>query len=105
GDTKSSPPTTGSRSAHRWLPSNGSTGSMMTNVLYVYNAANGTRPATLPMPDTVSSGASIVDGTIYVDHGTSVRGVRAFGLPPPLKTDGLREASARDRPLPTKGRG
>jgi outer membrane protein assembly factor BamB len=41
-------------------------GTNATNVLYVYDATNGTRLAMLPMPDVVSSGASIVDGTIYV---------------------------------------
>jgi len=62
-------------------------GTNATNVLYVYDATNGTRLATLPMPDVVSSGASIVDGTIYVGYGIfgSTGGVRAFGLPPPLK--------------------
>ena len=62
-------------------------GSNATNVLYVYDATSGTRIATLPMPDVVSSGASIVDGTIYVGYGIfgSTGGVRAFGLPPPLK--------------------
>src|SRR5262249_18472868 len=62
-------------------------GTNATNVLYVYDATNGTRLATLPMPDVVSSGASIVDGTIYVGYGIfgSTGGARAFGLPPPLK--------------------
>jgi hypothetical protein len=35
------------------------------------------------MPETVTSGASIVDGTIYVGYGIAGQagGVRAFGLP------------------------
>jgi polyvinyl alcohol dehydrogenase (cytochrome) len=62
-------------------------GTNATNALYVYDATTGTRLVTLPVSDTVSSGASIVDGTIYVGYGIfgSTGGVRAFALPPPLK--------------------
>src|SRR5262245_55636530 len=58
-------------------------GTNATNGRYGYDATNGTRLATLPMPDVVSSGASIVDGTIYVGYGIfgSTGGVRAFGCP------------------------
>jgi outer membrane protein assembly factor BamB len=47
------------------------------------NASTGTRLAALTMPETVTSGASIVDGTIYVGYGIAghAGGVRAFGLP------------------------
>ena len=58
-------------------------GTNASAVLYVYDATTGTRLATLTMPATVTSGASIVDGTIYVGYGIAGQagGVRAFGLP------------------------
>ena len=58
-------------------------GTLAADVLYVYDATTGTRLATLTMPDTVTSGAAIVDGTIYVGYGIAGQagGVRAFGLP------------------------
>jgi dihydroxyacetone kinase len=56
-------------------------------VVYVYDATTGARLAPLTMPDTVTSGASIVDGTIYVGYGIAglPGGVRAFGLLSPPK--------------------
>ena len=50
---------------------------------YVYDASNGTRLKTFTMPDNVSSGASVVNGTIYVGYGIfgSAGGVQAFSLP------------------------
>jgi outer membrane protein assembly factor BamB len=58
-------------------------GTNAADVLYVYDATTGTRLATLTMPATVTSGAAIVDGTIYVGYGIAGQagGVRAFGLP------------------------
>ncbi len=50
--------------------------------LYVYDTATGTRLNTLDVPGSVTSGASIVGGTVYVGHGPGgPGGVRAFGLP------------------------
>lgn len=50
---------------------------------YVYDAANGTRLNTLTLPNSSSSGASIVNGVVYVGYGifTGAGGVRAFALP------------------------
>jgi polyvinyl alcohol dehydrogenase (cytochrome) len=50
---------------------------------YVYDASSGTRLTAIEMPDSVSSGASIVDGTVYVGYGIfgATGGVRALGLP------------------------
>ena len=45
-------------------------GTNASAVLYVYDATTGTRLATLTMPATVTSGASIVDGTIYVGYAS-----------------------------------
>jgi hypothetical protein len=62
-------------------------GTLASDVVYVYDATTGARLATLTMPDTVTSGASIVDGTIYVGYGIAGQagGVRAFGLPEPSR--------------------
>jgi outer membrane protein assembly factor BamB len=50
--------------------------------LYVYDAVTGARLNTLATPGKVTSGASIVGGTVYVGHGPDgPGGVRAFGLP------------------------
>jgi outer membrane protein assembly factor BamB len=50
---------------------------------YVYDAATGTRLNTVLMPDNVTSGASVVDGTVYVGFGvlSSTGGVQALALP------------------------
>jgi outer membrane protein assembly factor BamB len=58
-------------------------GTLAANVVYVYDAATGTRLTTLSLPGTVSSGPSIVDGTLYVGYGVfgATGGVSAFGLP------------------------
>jgi outer membrane protein assembly factor BamB len=50
---------------------------------YVYDAALGTRLATLALPATTASGASVVDGSVYVGYGISgpVGGVQALALP------------------------
>ena len=58
-------------------------GTRAANDLYVYDAATGSRLATLALPAFVVSGPAIVDGTVYVGYGLggSVGGVRAFGLP------------------------
>ncbi len=50
---------------------------------YVYDAASGARLKALPMPAAVSSGASIVDGTVYVGYGVfgPIGGVQALALP------------------------
>jgi polyvinyl alcohol dehydrogenase (cytochrome) len=45
---------------------------------YVYDAANGARLNTIPVPAPVLSGASVVDGVVYVGNGA---GVIALGLP------------------------
>ena len=45
---------------------------------YVYDAATGARLKTIPMPAAVLSGASVVDGVIYVGF---TGGVAALGLP------------------------
>jgi hypothetical protein len=59
------------------------TGTEDAEEFYVYDAATGMRLKTFPMPATVTSGASIVDGIVYVGYGTSsiVGGVMAFALP------------------------
>ena len=41
-------------------------GNQVDTNFYVYDAATGTRLNTLTMPDNVTSGASVVDGTVYV---------------------------------------
>ena len=58
-------------------------GTQASTSFYVYDATTGTRLKTFPMPANVSSGASIVDGTVYVGYGVfgAAGGVRAFGLP------------------------
>ncbi len=58
-------------------------GTQTANEFYVYDAALGTRLKTFTMPSTVSSGASIVDGTVYVGYGVfgAPGGVRAYALP------------------------
>jgi outer membrane protein assembly factor BamB len=58
-------------------------GSQAATDLFVYDAATGTRLNTIAMPDNVTSGASIVDGTVYVGYGvlSSTGGVRALALP------------------------
>ena len=50
---------------------------------YVHDAAAGTRLNTLALPSSSSSGASIVNGTVYVGYGIfgASGGVRAFALP------------------------
>jgi hypothetical protein len=44
----------------------------------VHDAATGARLKTLPMQTSVLSGASVVDGVVYVGYGG---GVVALGLP------------------------
>lgn len=57
-------------------------GTNQASELYVYDADTGARLNTLAMPGQVTSGASIVGGTVYVGHGPSgPGGIRAFGLP------------------------
>jgi outer membrane protein assembly factor BamB len=57
-------------------------GTNQSSNLLVHDAATGASLATLPMPGQVTSGASIVGGTVYVGHGPSgPGGVRAFALP------------------------
>lgn len=59
------------------------TGTEDAEEFYVYDATTGTRLKTFPMPATVTSGASIVDGVVYVGYGTTSinGGVMAFALP------------------------
>ena len=59
------------------------TGTEDAEEFYVYDATTGTRLKTFPMPATVTSGASIVGGIVYVGYGTTsgVGGVMAFALP------------------------
>jgi len=54
-----------------------------SSFFYVYDATTGTRLKTLTVPATISSGASIVDGTVYVGYGIfgSSGGLLAFHLP------------------------
>ena len=58
-------------------------GTQNTLEYYAYDATTGTRLKTFTMPDTVSSGASIVDGRVYVGYGVfgAPGGVVALGLP------------------------
>jgi hypothetical protein len=58
-------------------------GNQLDSNFYVYDATTGTRLKTIAMPSNVSSGASIVDGTIYVGYGVfgAAGGVEAIGLP------------------------
>ncbi|MBY0278069.1 PQQ-binding-like beta-propeller repeat protein [Candidatus Binatia bacterium] len=58
-------------------------GTLAAAGLYVHDAATGARLATLDLPSVTSSGASIVDGTVYVGYGIfgAPGGVRAFTLP------------------------
>ena len=58
-------------------------GTLAAPVVYVHDAATGARLATLDIPAVTSSGASIVDGTVYVGYGIfgAPGGVRAFALP------------------------
>ncbi len=49
---------------------------------YAYDAGSGTRLATFPLPETTTSGASIVDGTLFIGYGVfGAGGVRAYELP------------------------
>ena len=51
---------------------------------YVYDAATGARLKTIAMPANVTSGASVVAGTVYVGYGpfgTGAGGVLALGVP------------------------
>jgi len=59
------------------------TGANNTPLLFVYDAATGTRLTTLALPDRTVSGPSIVDGVVYVGYSVSAvaGGVRAFALP------------------------
>ena len=50
----------------------------MANEYYVYDAASGARLKTVPMAGAVQSGASIVDGVVYVGYSG---GMVALGLP------------------------
>jgi len=54
-----------------------------TPQLFVHDAATGARLRTLTLPDTSSSGPSIVNGMVYVGYGIfgATGGVSAFGLP------------------------
>jgi len=58
-------------------------GTLDASEYYVYDAAAGVRLKTFTMPTNVSSGASIVDGTVYVGYGIfgDPGGVMAFALP------------------------
>lgn len=58
-------------------------GTLAVAGLYVHDAATGARLTTLDLPSVTSSGASIVDGTVYVGYGIfgAPGGVRAFTLP------------------------
>jgi outer membrane protein assembly factor BamB len=56
-------------------------GANETAGLFVYDAALGTRLTTLALPETTTSGASIVDGSVYVGFGVATGGVQAFTLP------------------------
>jgi outer membrane protein assembly factor BamB len=59
------------------------TGTNAVAEFYAYDAALGTRLKTLTLPAITSSGASIVDGTVYVGYGIfgAAGGVVAFELP------------------------
>lgn len=58
------------------------TGTQGQSALLGYDAATGAAVATLPMPGPLTSGPSIVDGTLYVGFGVfGPGGVRAFELP------------------------
>jgi outer membrane protein assembly factor BamB len=49
---------------------------------YAHDAATGARLATFALPDTTTSGASIVDGSLYIGYGVFGNGgVRAYALP------------------------
>jgi outer membrane protein assembly factor BamB len=58
-------------------------GNQVTTEFFVYDAATGKRLKTFTVPANIASGASIVDGTVYVGYGVygGEGGVRAFGLP------------------------
>jgi hypothetical protein len=58
-------------------------GTLASTTLYVHDAALGTELRAIAMPATVASGASIVDGTIYVGYGIfgADGGVQAFTAP------------------------
>jgi polyvinyl alcohol dehydrogenase (cytochrome) len=58
-------------------------GDQLDTNFYVYDATTGARLKTIAMPSNVSSGASVVDGTIYVGFGVfgAAGGVMAIGLP------------------------
>jgi polyvinyl alcohol dehydrogenase (cytochrome) len=59
------------------------TGTMAASEFYVYDATLGTRLKTFTMPSNVTSGPSIVDGSVYVGYGVfgPAGGVMAFALP------------------------
>ncbi|MEW6269025.1 MAG: PQQ-binding-like beta-propeller repeat protein [Thermodesulfobacteriota bacterium] len=58
-------------------------GTLASATLYVHDAATGTELRAIPMPAAVASGASIVDGVVYVGYGIfgADGGVQAFALP------------------------
>ena len=58
-------------------------GTLASPVVYVHDAATGARLGALDLPAVTSSGASIVDGTVFVGYGVfgAEGGVRAFTLP------------------------
>jgi len=59
------------------------TGTNVVAEYYAYDAATGARLKTFTVPTTISSGASIVDGTVYVGYGIigPAGGVLAYALP------------------------
>ena len=56
-------------------------GALAAKEYYVHDAATGARLNTIQMPEEVSSGASVVDGVVYVGYGLGSGGVVAIGLP------------------------
>jgi hypothetical protein len=49
--------------------------------LFIYDARDGTQLRVIQMPSEVTSGPSIVDGTVYAGYGLGVGGVIAFTVP------------------------
>jgi outer membrane protein assembly factor BamB len=57
-------------------------GTNAAQAFYAYDAASGVRIHTLSVPGTVTGGAAIVDGTVYVPYGLGTpAGLVAFSLP------------------------
>jgi outer membrane protein assembly factor BamB len=58
-------------------------GALSAPQVYVYDATTGVRKQTITMPETVSGGPAIVDGTVYIAYGVGgvLGGVQAYSLP------------------------